>query len=387
MEKTIKKEKRGDIMTGKNKEKQNKPLILIAEDIPKNMEMVCSILRKEGYRLAMAGNGRQALTMVPDVRPDLILLDIMMPEMNGFEVCEELKKKTGTKDIPIIFLTAKVDTEDVVKGFELGAVDYVTKPFKGAELLSRVKTHLELKFAREELKELNATKDKFLSIIAHDLRNPLQCLLLYADSLHNDYTLINEEQRKDYFYKFFNNSNLIAALLENLLKWAQSQRGILEQHPEKIDLHALTTENIELLKENAVKKDISVSSTVQPGTFAYADKNMIRTVIRNLLSNAVKFTKPGGKVEVSTAKPANGKTVALTVSDNGVGIKAKEIDGLFRIDVKQQQKTGTANEKGTGMGLILCKEFVEKNNGTIQVTSEPGKGSRFTFTLPGTHKK
>lgn len=369
-------------MVDNHKEGQRKPLILVVEDIPESMFRVCNILQEEGYGLTMAENGRQALEMVPEARPDLILLDIKMPGMNGYEVCEQLKKNPKTKDIPIIFLTISSGTAEIVKGFAIGAVDYITKPFKKEELLSRVKTHLDLKFAREELKELNATKDKFFSIIAHDLRNPLQCLILYADSLRTDYDLLDDDKRKDYIHKFYDNSNLVAALLENLLEWAQSQQGIIDPHPKKIDLHALAAENIDLLKENAKKKNITVSFQIKPGTFAFADKNMIRTVIRNLLSNAVKFTNSGGKVEISTSILADDNSVDITISDNGVGINAEDIETIFRIDVKKKKNKGTANEKGTGLGLILCKEFVEKNNGSIRVTSEPGKGSRFTFTLP-----
>ncbi len=369
-------------MTDNHKGGQRKPLILVVEDIHESLFSVCNILQEEGYGLAVAENGRQALEMVPEARPDLILLDIKMPGINGYEVCEQLKKNPKTKDIPIIFLTQSSGTAEIVKGFAIGAVDYITKPFKKEELLSRVKTHLDLKFAREELKELNATKDKFFSIIAHDLRNPLQCLILYADSLHTDYDLLDDDKRKDYIHKFYNNTNLIVALLENLLEWSQSQQGIIESHPKKINLHALAVENIDLLKDNAKKKNITISSQIKPKTFAFADKNMIRTVIRNLLSNAVKFTNPGGKVEISTSISADGNSVDITISDNGVGINAEDIETIFRIDVKKKKNKGTANEKGTGLGLILCKEFVEKNNGTIRVTSEPGKGSRFTFTLP-----
>lgn len=368
-------------MNNKSKEKQTKPLILIAEDIPKNMEVVCSILRNAGYRMAMAGNGRQALKMVSNVKPDLILLDIMMPEMDGFEACRHLKKDPETKDIPIIFLTAKTDTIDIVKGFKLGAVDYITKPFRGAELLSRVKTNLELKFSREALKELNATKDKFFSIIAHDLKDPLQFLLLSADSLYNHYDSFDETKRKDYIHRFYNNSQQLSALLENLLVWALSQSGVIKIKPGKIDIGALAAESIDLLIGNAQKKDIALSSQIGPGIFACADKNMIRTVLRNLISNAVKFTSPGGEVKVNASTSTKGDQLEISVSDTGVGINAQDITGLFRIDVKKNTP-GTAKEKGTGLGLILCKEFVEKNNGSIKVTSTPGKGSCFTFTLP-----
>jgi signal transduction histidine kinase len=368
-------------MNNKSKEKQTKPLILIAEDIPKNMEIVCSILIKAGYRVAMAGNGCQVLQMVSNVKPDLILLDIMMPEMDGFEACRHLKKDPETKDITIIFLTAKTDTTDIVKGFELGAVDYITKPFRGAELLSRVKTHLELKFSREALKELNATKDKFFSIIAHDLKDPLQFLLLSADSLYNEYDSFDETKKKNYIHRFHNSSQQLSALLENLLVWARSQSGIIKIKPGKIAMGTLAAESIDLLKGNAQKKGIALSSQITPGIFAFADKNLIRTVLRNLISNAVKFTPPGGEVKVNASTSTKGDWLEVSVSDTGVGINAEDITGLFRIDVKKSTR-GTAKEKGTGLGLILCKEFVEKNNGSIKVTSTPGKGSCFTFTLP-----
>jgi len=360
-------------------EKGGNPLIFIAEDIPKNLQVLCNILRKESYRISAAGNGRQALNMIPEVRPDLILLDIMMPDINGFDVCEELQKNPKTKEIPIIFLTAKAETADIVRGLKAGAVDYITKPFNGAELLARVRTHLELKFAREELKELIATRDKFFSIIAHDLRNPLQFLVLSSDLLYNEYDSLTEDSRKEYVRKFYTGTNRISALLENLLDWSRSQRGLIECKPEKIDVHVMAVENIDLLKAHAKSKDIRAVSRVGPGIFAFADKNMIRTVLRNLLSNAVKFTDTGGEIVIDAYR--EGDRVAITVSDNGVGMTPEAIDGLYRID-GSKSSIGTARERGSGLGLILCKEFTEKNNGTIDAVSEPGKGSTFTVTLP-----
>ena len=329
--------------------------------------------------MSAAGNGKQALSMIPEACPDLILLDVMMPGMDGFEVCEQLKKIPGTKDIPVIFLTARVETTDVLKGFRVGAVDYVTKPFKGAELLSRIKTHLELKFARERLKELNATKDKLFSIIAHDLRNPLQVLLFSAELLCKHFDNFDAEKKKEFINKIYVGTNQVSELLENLLEWSKSQRGVIESKFEKIDLDILAGENIDLFKENGEKKNILLRSDIGKGIYAFADRNMIRIVIRNLISNAIKFTKNGGQVTI-TASVSPG-SVHVSVSDTGIGINEDNLSHLFRID-KQKSTLGTAKEKGSGLGLILCKEFVEKNNGTITVTSTPGEGSNFTFTLP-----
>lgn len=366
--------------TSKN-ERLRKPLILIAEDIPRNMEIVFNILNKEGYRIAMAGNGTKALEMIPEVEPDLILLDVMMPGMNGFDVCINVKENPKVKDIPIIFLTAKAESNDIIKGLEIGAVDYVTKPFNAAELISRVKTHLDLKFSREAFKELNATKDKFFSILAHDLRNPLQVLLFAADLLHNDYDVMNDENRKKCAQGFYENTKHISSLLENILEWAQSQSGNIQIRPTEIDLALLVEECLGLSKESAQKKEIGLTSKIEPGVLVYADKNMIHTVLRNLLANAVKFTHPGGDVSVDAALSAQGNEVEISVTDNGIGIPAQDLDSLFRIDVRKSTK-GTLDEKGTGLGLILCKEFVEKNDGTISVTCKPTGGTSFKFTLP-----
>ena len=260
-------------------------------------------------------------------------------------------------------------------------MDYITKPFNGTELLARVKTHLELKLSREVLKELAATKDKFFSIIAHDLKSPLQSLLLAIDVLVKNYPTYDEAKRQNFLLRFQDSAHQLNALLENLLSWSKTQRGLLEWQPENLDIGLLVKENIEIFKDNSREKNIALTAEIKPHSVALADKNMMATVIRNLVSNAVKFTAPGGEVKVKVKADARVNRVEMTVTDNGVGIAPEEMVKLFRIDVHKINK-GTAGEKGTGLGLILCKEFVERNNGTIEVTSTPGKGSCFQVTLP-----
>ncbi len=366
-------------------------MILIVDDVPKNIQVVGTILKKEGYRLAFAKSGKMALDLTRKTRFDLILLDILMPEMDGFEVCERLKSDPATRDIPVMFLTAKTEPEDILKGFEIGAVDYITKPFNSAELLARVRTHLDLKFSREnlgranrELRTLNATKDKFFSIIAHDLRNPIQNLLLSSEILKIGFGNFEDDKIKDYIERFHRNSKNIAELLRNLLDWSRSQQGKIQCKPHTVDLHLLVNDAILLLKYQADSKGIRVLSDIKEETFVYADKEMIKTVLRNFLSNAVKFTPAGGAVNITASAPAPGQDrelIEVAVEDTGVGISRKDMEKLFRIDT-QITTPGTAGEKGTGLGLVLCREFVEKNNGTVQVESTPGKGSRFVFTLP-----
>jgi len=365
-------------MNSKDK-KNSKPLIFIAEDSPESLKVLYQFLKAEEYRISAVGNGKKALEMIPKLLPDLILLDIMMPEPDGYTVCEQLQKNPVTKEIPIIFLTARTEKKEIVKGFEMGAVDYITKPFYGAELLARINTHLELKFSRQALKELNATKDKFFSIIAHDLKNPLQGLLSSAEVLHSFFDAFNEEKKKELIRRFYDSSQQFAALLKNLLTWSMSQQGKINLKRQKLDIGKAVEENLDLMKEEAGKKDIALSSQSDRNAFVWADKNMINTVLRNLLSNALKFTNPGGEVNVKTEIFED--QVKISISDNGIGIPPEDIPNLFRLDV-HLSRNGTVGEKGTGLGLILCKEFVEKNSGTISITSIPRDGTTFNIFLP-----
>ncbi len=351
--------------------------ILIVDDTPKNIQVAASILKEQGYQVAFTRDGQSALARVRSAKFDLILLDIMMPEMDGYEVCQHLKADPQTADIPVIFLTAKTDSDSVIKGFEVGGVDYVTKPFNPAELLARVKTHSELKRAKEELKELNATKDKFFSIIAHDLKNPFAVLIGCSDFLLQSEPL-TEDQRE--LAEDMNTASQQGYdLLQNLLKWSRSQIGHLACEPKMINIQNIVNETILLLKNNAMSKNIRLIGEIEENTSVYADSDMITTVIRNLLSNSIKYTPDGGSITISADD--KGDVLEISISDTGVGIKPEDIEKLFRIDVKHSTP-GTAKEQGTGLGLNLCKEFVEKNNGKIGVESTVGKGSRFYFTVP-----
>jgi len=362
-----------------NSDKNRRSRILIVDDVPKNIQVVASILQKEGYDMAFAQNGNAALAHIQSHTFDLILLDVMMPGMDGFEVCEELKRSHATKDIPIIFLTAKADTDSIVRGFESGAVDYVTKPFNGTELSARVKTHLALRHSQQDLQEANATKDKFFSIIAHDLKNPFNAILGLSELLTEQYNSFDDEQKKEFICHIKDTCNNTFKLLQNLLEWSRMQTGKIEWKPDELDLYTSSFENITLFKAGAKNKEINLYSDIKKNTMVFADPNMVTMIMRNLVSNAVKFTKPGGEVRISSESHEDNEEI--TISDTGVGIKKEDIEKLFRIDV-HHSTYGTAKEPGTGLGLILCKEFAEKNGGKIWVESEPGKGSRFKFTLP-----
>ncbi len=360
-------------------DQNKKPLILIVDDVPKNLQVLGNILDGIDSEISAASNGKQAFDIVQETKPDLILLDVMMPVMDGFQLCKELKKSLATKDIPIIFLTAKTEMDDIVKGFELGAVDYVTKPFNSVELLARVRNHLELKKTRDELVTANAAKDRLFSIVAHDLRNPINSLMSFSYLVTKSIDTLSKED----LVKIGNEVKLKAdstfKLLENLLDWSHSQRNGIKCQAENLELSTIVDNTFKNLKNNADDKRISLESELGSDVFAYGDKNMVSTVIRNLVSNAIKFTRQDGKIFVHS--DTKNDFIEISIKDTGVGMNENQTSKLFRIETKYST-TGTANEKGSGLGLILCKEFIEKNGGRIWVESEIDKGSKFTFTLP-----
>jgi len=252
------------------------------------------------------------------------------------------------------------------------------------KLLSIKNSQLELanqKLLESEnnLKELNATKDKFFSIIAHDLKNPFNALLGFSELLENNFDSYTREETKEYINVIYETSQSLFKLLDNLLQWSRTQTGSITYHQSIFELYPIIKQEIELLQVNADKKRIKVKILVDEKTTAFADKIIIASVIRNLLNNAIKFTDVGGRVEIWARE--NFENIEVSISDSGIGIDPNDIDKLFRLDSTLTTK-GTANEEGTGLGLLLCKEFVEKNNGKIWVSSKKGKGSTFFFTLP-----
>lgn len=641
----------------------NQETIFVVDDNPRNLNVLFDHLEMSNFRVMGSISGELALEAIPQVQPDLILLDIMMPGIDGFETCRRLKANPETRDIPVIFITALADTSDEVKGLEIGAVDYITKPIKIEMVLARVRTHLalrrmqkqveeqnirlqqeiaernrieailrkyerivsatpdfislidreyryqianaaylhalnkrhdelightigefvglepfesrtkprldrcfggetihyetwlefetsgrlflsityapyiqddntitgvvvsarnitplkqtqeeleeseerfravfenvvvgvtvtdphgrilqvnrrmcdmlgydaedllqcttltithpddaavsreklqalfrgdiqsyqiekrylrkdgsifwghlsvspirdrdgravfsngmivditerkeaeaqlraahrELSEKNEQLHELNANKDKFFSIIAHDLRSPFNALLGYTELINDQFDTLSQAKLKEYLGKLQGSAERLYALLENLLTWSRIQRGIMEYSPERIELATIAADNVALFLSNAERKQLTLANSIQSNIVVYADYAMANTVMRNLISNALKFTPTGGTVAISARQGA--QHVEVTLSDTGVGMDAATIAQLFRIDA-QHTTIGTSGERGTGLGLLLCHDLVKKNGGEIWVESEVGKGTTFRFTLP-----
>jgi len=233
--------------------------------------------------------------------------------------------------------------------------------------------------SEKELRLLNASKNKFFSIIAHDLKNPLHTILGYSYLMHKDYERFKEDERRKFASDIYQSTNNIFRLLQNLLEWSRSQTGNLNFSPAVVEYQRILDNSLSVLRSLADQKNIVIKTGNDPELKIFADPLMIETVLRNLINNAIKFTPEGGQIEVS-AKEADGQ-ILISVSDTGIGISQEETQNLFRLDSKVKRK-GTNNEDGSGLGLILCHEFVNKHNGQIWVESTPGKGSEFIFNIP-----
>ena len=374
--------------------------ILVVDDVQSNVLLLKALLGREGFGIVYAMNGTEALEKVKSEHPDLILLDVMMPDMDGFEVAGHLKVEPEQAEIPIIFLTALNDSASVVKGFQLGANDFISKPFHREELLIRVEHQLSLVDARrvilrqtEELRKTIAGRDKLYSVIAHDLRSPMASIKMLCNTIMMS---IDPQTVPGDVFEMLEMTNKTAeevfSLLDNLLKWTKSQLGKLSNVPQPIDMVGLVDGVIEVFKPIAESKLISLELDSEVEFInVIVDIEMIKSVVRNLISNAIKFSHKNTVVMVhvkvqdvmdeNKTEEGNGKEVLVTVSDRGCGIKNEDQEKLLN-ESTHFTTFGTDSEEGSGLGLLLCKDFVSKNHGRLWFTSEEGVGSNFNFTIP-----
>ena len=362
--------------------------VMIVDDVDANVLLLKLLLTKAGYKTTTAYNGKDALNLVSRTSPDLILLDIMMPVMDGHEVAEKLKRMPDKRDIPIIFLTALNSPEDIVKGFKNGAADYISKPFNKEELLIRVNHQLSLVSAKrtiekqkEELEKTVEARDKLYSLIAHDLRAPIGSLRMVMNALSMN---VDRSKFDNDIYEVFITGNRLAedtfVLLDNLLKWTKSQTGRLKTvFQDDVEILSLIKGELEVSEVLAELKQISIVFNGYSEAKARIDQDMIKTVLRNLLNNAIKFSNRGSEIIVSLKE--EGDRVIISVSDKGKGIKTSDQNKIFKTNV-HISSFGTENEEGSGLGLLICKEFINRNNGEIWFESREGAGSTFSFYIP-----
>ncbi len=378
--------------------------ILVVDDEAKNIKLLANLLSGQNYDIEFAKSGEKALDWLDSRQFDMILLDIMMPGMDGFEVCKKIKELPDTKDIPIIFLTAKTEAEDFVKGFELGAVDYVTKPFNSVELIARVKTHLKLKYSVEELRlaketaeiakneaeiskneaEIaNRAKSEFLANMSHEIRTPLNAVIGFSELLSS---MITDKKHKKYLDAISTSGKSLLTLINDILDLSKIEAGKIEIQYEPINPRIILDEIEEIFKLKMDNKQLQFILNIDenvPFTLLL-DETRLRQVLLNIVGNAVKFTEKGyiklSMKQIYKTEDLNKIDLTLSVEDTGIGIAKKQQDSIF--DAFQQQ-SGQSIRKfgGTGLGLAISRKLLEKMNGQITVKSEVNKGSCFEVLL------
>ena len=360
--------------------------ILIVDDVVSNVLLLKILLTNEKFQVCTASNGNMCIEMAKSEHPDLILLDVMMPDLNGFDTAVILKKDPETQDIPIIFLTALNNPSDLVKGFQVGANDFLTKPFNKEELVMRVMHQIQLVAAKriivrqnEELKRTISNRDKMYSVIAHDLRSPMASIRMVLNLAVN---VVSKDIVGEEIFGLLDKANRESEethdLLDNLLKWTKSQTGRLSVVYQDLDLDDIVPGVVDIFRMIAEMKKIDLKYIpADEKLTVHGDNDMIKTIIRNFLSNAVKFTPEGKAVEVFYKR--EGDFARISVRDHGVGIEPDRVDTIFRTG---ETTYGTGGEEGSGLGLQLCQDFARKNGGDAKVESTLGEGSTFSFTIP-----
>jgi signal transduction histidine kinase len=354
-----------------------------------NLRILAGILGSEGYTLAEADSGERAMELYANFRPDLVLLDVMLPGVDGFETCRRLKRDYGATSAPVIFITAKSESDDVVEGLGAGGADYLPKPFKPKEVLARIRSHLQNQILSEQQKSLveqlskaNHAKNRFLGMAAHDLRNPLASIRGIAEFLSEGTVGQLTPDQTDLVNTIHGAATSMLVMVNELLDVATIEAGELKLAIENHNLGDLVAKCVSMINREAAKKKTHVvyEPPRAPATLPM-DPAKVKQVIDNLLSNAVKFSPPGSTIRAFvTSNPAD-RTCSFAVRDQGPGIPDDERDKLFK-DFSRLSIKPTGGEKSTGLGLAICRKIVDAHHGTIVAENLPEHGCEFRFTLP-----
>jgi two-component system sensor histidine kinase/response regulator len=376
-------------------ENGEKPLILIIDDSKENLHFLCDIFVE--YRKSVTVSGLEGIKLASSLKPDLILLDILMPEINGFDVCRAIKENPDNVDIPIIFLSGKTKLEDIVKGLKLGAVDYITKPFEQEELKVRVKTNLELKASKdlikrqsEKLAQLNDDFRHFLAIATHDLKNSLLVIQGFTKLLIERYQKFSDVEKLDLLSDISLTSETMYKIIMNLSYVTKLEEGKIQPYFTEFDINYLLNNSINYFKEIANTKNININYINKIKQLSvYQDLSLIKECIDNLLSNAIKFSPMQSQITVIAYSESINKNMiqmfVIEVEDEGPGIKEEEQPLLFKKFVRLSSQA-TNHEITTGLGLAITKMIVELLNGEVSYISQHSKGSKFVLKFPATMK-
>jgi signal transduction histidine kinase len=358
--------------------------ILIVDDTPANLRLLSNMLAEQGYKVRSVINGQMALTAAQASPPNLILLDIRMPEMNGYEVCERLKADEDTRDIPIIFISALDATQDKVKAFTVGGVDYITKPFQLEEVLARVETHLALRNLQKSLQREIVERDKLIAeldayahTVAHDLKGPLGTLIGFTGMLEASYTELSDEQLHLCVSTIGRSGRKMTNIIEELLLLA-SVRKMTDVKTEPLDMAAVVAETLDRLADMIAEYQAEIiTPEVWPAALGYTP--WVEEIWANYVSNALKYGGQPPRVELGGAvSDGPDGQVRYWVRDNGAGLPPEDQARLFTPFTQIHQ----ARAEGHGLGLSIVQRIVDKLGGQVSVESEVGQGSVFSFTLP-----
>ena len=362
--------------------------ILLVDDDRLNIRILRSMLQNEGYVLAEADSAESALVLYDDFQLDLVLLDVLLPGMTGFDACRELRKRHSAKAAPVMFITAKQEAEDVVEGFSAGGVDYVMKPFRQKEVVARIRTHLQIRLLSErqstlvdQLSRANAAKNKVLGMAAHDLRNPLASIRGLAEFLRDGTVGELTTDQLELINLIHQASQNMVSLVNDLLDVATIEAGELRLMIAPVALADVIEKSVAMnAREAARKKTAILFEQCEATPVLNLDADKIRQVVDNLLSNAVKYSPPGSTVRVGLRALPLGAH-AVTVRDQGKGIPEGERDRLFK-DFSRLSVQPTGGEKSTGLGLAICRKIVDAHGGSIVAENLPAGGCEFRVTLP-----
>jgi two-component system sensor histidine kinase/response regulator len=358
--------------------------ILVVDDTPENLRLLTNMLAEHGYEVRPVTTGREALQAARHAPPELVLLDVNMPEMNGYEVCESLKNFEELKDIPVIFLTALTDTADKLRAFSAGGADYITKPFQIDEVLARVRTHLALRRARveslqqyDQLKALEKLRDDLVHMVVHDMRSPLAVLICHLDCLETDMGSSPPAPSLVDLRAASQAAGVLNRMANDLLDVSRLEEGKLPLERKTNDLAKIAA----VVRASMAGLDRSCAIEVAaPGSMEIAcDGGIIQRVLENLVSNAIKHTPAGGRIRISVTPRS--ESVRVAVYDEGPGVppdaRTKIFEKFGTVAARQERKFHSA-----GLGLTFCKLAVEAHGGTIGVADGKPKGSVFFFDLP-----
>ncbi len=395
----------------------NHSTILVVDDNPINLKLLDYTLSAAGYNVKMEANGLNVIQKVDDIMPNLILLDIMLPDISGFEICEQLQADPRTQSIPIIFMTALADTMDKVKGLSLGAVDYITKPFQKEELLARVRTHLhlqslitslerqnqelrqltqrnedleqrvaertaKLQAALEKEKELSQLKSRFITMASHEFRTPLAIISSSSGILQKFSDRLSAERKEQHFQTIQNTIKHITQILDDVLMINRAEAEKIELHLEASDIIAFCRHLKEEIETTSNQHTINFyldlgEEIMENYLIIQFDEKILRQILTNLLTNAIKYSPSHNLVNFSLTK--NNNQILFKISDRGIGIPEADQANLFE-PFHRASNVGTI--AGTGLGLVIVKKCVDLHQGKINVESRAGEGTTFTVSLP-----